>query len=93
MVSERECAERERDERTQERETETENMRPAVGPSYGLFVERSAEPIDNPARTHWPLPTVHTTRAQNQIEDLHEPVFSLLTTNVPQPKLVAKLTL
>jgi len=41
-------------------------MRPAVGPSYGLFVGRSAEPPDNPARPHWPLPTVHTTQAQNQ---------------------------
>jgi len=68
-------------------------MRPAVEPSYGLFVERSAKPIDNPARPHWPLPTVHTTRAQNQTEDRHKPVFSLLTTNVPNPKLVAKLTL
>jgi len=67
-------------------------MRPAVGPSYGLFVERSAEPIDNPSRPHWLLPTVHTTRAQNQTEDQHEPV-SLLTTNVPQPELVVKLTL
>jgi len=53
-------------------------LRPAVGPSYGLFVERSAEPIDNPARPHWPLPTVHTTRAQYQTEDQHEPVFSFI---------------
>jgi len=36
----------------------TLKMRPAVGPSYGLFVERSADPIDNPARPQWPLPTV-----------------------------------
>ena len=28
-------------------------MRPAVGPSYGLFVGRSAEPLDNPAQPHW----------------------------------------
>jgi len=42
-------------------------MRPTVGPSYELFVDRSADPIDNPARPRWPLPTVHTTRAQNQI--------------------------
>jgi len=42
------------------------HMRPAVGPSYCLFVERSADPINNSARPHWPLPTVHTTRAQNQ---------------------------
>ena len=54
-------------------------MRPAVGPSYGLFVERSADPIDNPARPQWPLPTVHTTRAQNQINDQHELIVSLLT--------------
>jgi len=54
-------------------------MRPAVGPSYGLFVERSADPIDNPARPQCPLPTVHTTRAQNQINDQHELIVSLLT--------------
>jgi len=47
-------------------------MRPAVRPKYGLF-ERSAEPIDNPARPHWPLSTAHTTRAQDQ--DQLEPVF------------------
>ena len=47
-------------------------MRPAVGPSYGLFVGRSAKPLDNPARPHWPLPTVHATQAQNQTEDWHE---------------------
>ena len=70
-------------------------MRPAVGPSYRLFVGRSAEPLDNPARPHWPLPTVHATQAQNQTEDWHEPV-SLFIDNAqtfPQPKPVAKLQL
>jgi len=53
-------------------------VRPAVGPSYGLFVEPSAKPIDNPARPHWPLPTVYATRAQDQTEDQHETVFSFI---------------
>jgi len=69
-------------------------VRPAVRPSYGLFVERSADPIDNPARPHWPLPTVHTTLAQNQTEDRHEASHRFIDkTNAPQPKLVAKPTL
>jgi len=68
----------------------TLSLRPAVRPSYGLFVERSAEPIDNPARPHWPLPTVHTTRAQNQTGERRVSSSSLLTKQTyqtgPQPK-------
>jgi len=68
-------------------------MRPAVRPSYGLFVER-ADPIDNSARPHWLLPTVHTTQARNQTADQHEPgPLFIDKTNAPQPKLVVKLTL
>jgi len=62
-------AERQR-ERDREREREREKVRPAVGPSNGLFVGWSAEPLDNPARPHWPLPTVHATQAQDQSETI-----------------------
>jgi len=58
-------------------------LRPAVRPNYRLFVERSVNPINNPAQPHWPLPTVHTTRAQNQNNDQHELIVPLLTTNAP----------
>jgi len=69
------------------------SLRPAVGPSYGLFVEQSADPIDNPARPTLAAPyrAHHTSSESNN--DRHEPIGPLLTKNVPQPKRVAKLTL
>ena len=73
----------------------TSDLRPAVGPSNGLFAGRFAEPLGNPARPHWPFPTVHATQAQNQTEDRHEPTFLFIENSqtFPQPKPVAKLQL
>ena len=82
-------------ERSEDLQDQRLQLRPAVGPSYGLFVGRSAEPLDNPAQPHWPLPTVHATQAQNQTEDLHEPTSFFIENSqtFPQPKPVAKLQL
>ena len=68
-------------------------MRPAVGPSCWLFVEWSADPIDNPARPHWPLSTVHTTQAQNQTETQHKLRIKLKTSTSPVLSLLTKQTL
>jgi len=41
--------------------------------------ERSANPLDNPARPYRPLPTVHATQAQDQTGERHVTVPLLLT--------------
>jgi len=68
-------------------------VEPSYEPSYRLFIERSADPIDNPARPTLAAPyrAHHTSSESNN--DQHKLIVCLLTTNVPQPKLVAKLTL
>ena len=56
----------------------------------GWWDERSADPIDSPARPHRPLLTMHATRAQDQTRERRVSPSSLLTKQTyqtgPQPK-------